>query len=519
MVFNCNAVTKYADENQTVDETTWGHAGYGESGSGLVTRLMNKKVNKGGQTTIMSDSKRFRPRAYIHRHKMHKSISGMTRRGTNELCHLLTDISAMILPQDPLDTTRANTTYLFPDDDAPAPARATPTPETPETEGVKKIFRRKPVVCADNFFFDDKMCEWIGKNGFGSLGTNARNALPKAFDKKYLHSQKHTSGCKYSKVARFTNPIIAVKESDGYQRVHISFQSTNSTNITSVNCFNECKLFIEVRERGKGKNKRVWGIEMNDGRRLYLSTYFRIDVTDHLLKNAAIFYRTWKYWHAPKNHALAMIIVLVYDIYLECAEGEINSEWKVEEKKRLSFFHFRNNLSKQMLTYSPAKVKYPGDERMRAVTELPKSKRIGNKSKRRLDVSLSQLKTAKRHGTSRLCGDLDKLSRHVASIQKNNTGRICAWCGLPGAYAVCGKCKDPLSKKQVSLHYNSKAKNVQGSLCYYHYHNDTRFGLGKNDSTNLLNQKKGDWKEPTPKELDDNRSHIDSMSSQIDNSR
>ena len=72
---------------------------------------------------------------------------------------------------------------------------------------------------------------------------------------------------------------------------------------------------------------------MNDGRRLYLSTYFRIDVADHLLKNAAIFYRTWKYWHAPKNHAFAMIIVLVYDIYLECAEGEINREWMVDEKK------------------------------------------------------------------------------------------------------------------------------------------------------------------------------------------
>ncbi len=71
MVFNCNAITKFADENQTVDETTWGFGGYGEKGSGIVTRLMNKKVNKGGQTTIMSDSMRFRPQAYIHRHKLH----------------------------------------------------------------------------------------------------------------------------------------------------------------------------------------------------------------------------------------------------------------------------------------------------------------------------------------------------------------------------------------------------------------------------------------------------------------
>ena len=88
MVHNCNAISLYAEENQTVDETTWGHAGFGEAGSGLTGRLMNKKVNKGGQTTIMSDSRRFRPRAYIHRHKMHDP-KGMTRKGCTELAHYL----------------------------------------------------------------------------------------------------------------------------------------------------------------------------------------------------------------------------------------------------------------------------------------------------------------------------------------------------------------------------------------------------------------------------------------------
>lgn len=517
MCHNCNAITKYADENQTVDETTWGHAGYGERGSGIVTRLMNKKVNKGGQTTIISDSSRFRPRAYIHRHKLHLPIDGMTRRGTNELCYLLTEIEKMILPQDPMNT---NANHLFNMMSNNQTTR-TPPPATPTTNNTvkrKKIFRRKPVVCADNFFYDDKMCEWIGRHGFGSLGTNARNALPKGIEKKYLHGVKHTSGCKYSKVARFTNPIVAVKECDGYQRVHISFQSTNATNITSVNCFNECKLFVELRERGKGKNKRVWGIEMNDGRRLYLSTYFRIDVADHLLKNAAIFYRTWKYWHAPKNHAFAMIIVLVYDIYLECAEGEINREWMVDEKKRLSFFHFRSSLSQQMLTYSPTNLKYPGDERMRVVTEMPKAKRAGagSRSRKRLgSVTLAQLKAAKRYNSTRLCGDLDKLCLHVGSKQKIKTGRICAWCGKAGAYTVCGKCVDD-NKKPVALHYNSKkGEHGQGSMCFYHYHNDFRFGLGKNDSRTLLNQTKGAWEEPTPEEVDDNRSHVASLSERL----
>ena len=39
MVDNTAAITKYADDNQTVNETTWGHAGYGEKGTGLSGRL------------------------------------------------------------------------------------------------------------------------------------------------------------------------------------------------------------------------------------------------------------------------------------------------------------------------------------------------------------------------------------------------------------------------------------------------------------------------------------------------
>ena len=48
IVHNCNGVTLYADQNQTIDESTWGHGGYGEAGSGLTGQLMNKKVAKGG---------------------------------------------------------------------------------------------------------------------------------------------------------------------------------------------------------------------------------------------------------------------------------------------------------------------------------------------------------------------------------------------------------------------------------------------------------------------------------------
>jgi uncharacterized membrane protein len=56
------------------DETSWGHQGFGEAGSGVVGQILGKPgISKGGQTVIISDVDRIRPRAYIHwQHKMHK---------------------------------------------------------------------------------------------------------------------------------------------------------------------------------------------------------------------------------------------------------------------------------------------------------------------------------------------------------------------------------------------------------------------------------------------------------------
>jgi hypothetical protein len=42
LVNNVAAISKYADLDQTGDKTTWGHGGFGESGSGLVGRVSNK---------------------------------------------------------------------------------------------------------------------------------------------------------------------------------------------------------------------------------------------------------------------------------------------------------------------------------------------------------------------------------------------------------------------------------------------------------------------------------------------
>ena len=71
LIHNCNEMTFQADLDQCGDETTMGHSGYGESGSGLCARVMGKPgITKGMQTVLLADVHRNRPRAYLHRHKV-----------------------------------------------------------------------------------------------------------------------------------------------------------------------------------------------------------------------------------------------------------------------------------------------------------------------------------------------------------------------------------------------------------------------------------------------------------------
>ena len=59
-------------------------------------------------------------------------------------------------------------------------------------------------------------------------------------------------------------------------------------------------------------------------------------------------------------------------IYKECAEGGLDSEWKIEHPTELCTF--RDVLSKQILKYSPTHRVFPSDDKMRALAVQMKSK-------------------------------------------------------------------------------------------------------------------------------------------------
>jgi hypothetical protein len=158
-------------------------------------------------------------------------------------------------------------------------------------EGVRQVFPEFPFSGWDNHFSGNAICNFAGNKGWPILHTTHRDRLPGDIPKQYLHKEKSIPGCPRAQVARMNAPITVVKTftetSEGgdivtWNRVHVSFQSTSSTNIHAVNALNQNRHFVLKRERGMGASKRKWAIQMNDARQLYLAVYGRIDTIDSL---------------------------------------------------------------------------------------------------------------------------------------------------------------------------------------------------------------------------------------------
>jgi hypothetical protein len=306
---NVCALTERASLDLCGDETSWGHQGYGEAGSGVLERIMNKPgITKGMQTVLAVDAYRQRPYTYVHRHKLHKGWPEWTKkRGPTEVRMILETLKKYVVGN--------------------------------EEGGKFQLFESAPHSTWDNFFSGDEIMDWIGANGLAATMTCRRDRLPKGVPKRFFHHEKHPPDCKKARVARFFPPVVAAKvskvsttEGDDrfFTRVHVSMQSTSSTNFSTVNALNIHTHSIDTKERGRSNNntKRTWGIEMNTARELYLKTYGQVDTFDSMIRRCRIFQKSFKYWHAAKNHALAMAVTIAFDMYKEC----------LTEKKAQEFF-------------------------------------------------------------------------------------------------------------------------------------------------------------------------------------
>ncbi len=113
-------------------------------------------------------------------------------------------------------------------------------------------------------------------------------------------------------MARFEKPIVAVKhvkqpdskqpnsdtekKTKNYILCHVSFQeSTGGTNISTVNALSSVELYVQDRSKGRGQQKRTWGIEMNEARETYLKIYSAVDKIDQMLLHWDLNYRSWRW--------------------------------------------------------------------------------------------------------------------------------------------------------------------------------------------------------------------------------
>jgi hypothetical protein len=234
IIDNLNSLTERAELDLCGEETTYGHMGFGEPGSGLVAWIIGKPgISKGGQIVLVSDASRNRPRVYMHRHKCYKKYYGWNKEGPAEVRRLMKTITPSIVGQT-------------------------------KVTGLCQIFTERPHSTWDNFFLGDQFFDWLGKRGFAATMTCRRDRLPSKVPREYPHFQKTPSNTR-SRAARFNEPITAVKQMlftlDNtvcmpYKWVHVSFQSTSSTNISTVNALNSNKFFVVKKERGQGATKQ-----------------------------------------------------------------------------------------------------------------------------------------------------------------------------------------------------------------------------------------------------------------------
>ncbi len=78
------------------------------------------------------------------------------------------------------------------------------------TVPIKKVYSKRPHITADNHFSGENVMSFMGENGFGMTCTCRCNWFPPGL-KRYFNHEKVILTDKRMRVARFEQPIFAVK--------------------------------------------------------------------------------------------------------------------------------------------------------------------------------------------------------------------------------------------------------------------------------------------------------------------
>jgi len=206
---NVNALALVAKTDLCYDETSCAFNGWGEANTGLVGLVLGKpNITRGGQLCLLSDVHRIRPRACVHRHKLHKKH--FKCQGPNEVVLVWHELQALFEPSQHCP---------------------------------RGLFHEKPHITCDNFFSGDDVVNFAANEGFGLAMTCRRDRLPSRMPRKHLCKEK-TAVDKRSQAARWMHPIFLLKEHQSGALIQLTtFQSTSSCNLIHVNAVNSNSLY------------------------------------------------------------------------------------------------------------------------------------------------------------------------------------------------------------------------------------------------------------------------------------
>ena len=175
----------------------------------MYSTLKGKKTDRGGQHVLLLDARRRYIYAWTPRHSFFPKNKDFTATGQAEVIRLLDQIAPLIVgaPQEEGDTRR-------------------------------QIFTEPVHLTMDNYFSGDNVMNYLGERGYKATMTCRRDRLPEGIPKDAFHYLKGIKVDQRTRVARFEQPIVAVKhvnqkegsEKKNYTRTHVSFQSTGGTN-------------------------------------------------------------------------------------------------------------------------------------------------------------------------------------------------------------------------------------------------------------------------------------------------
>ena len=382
---------------------------------------------------------------------------------------------------------------------------------------LQSLFREPVHFTMDNHFSGENVIQLLGSKGYKATFTTRRDRLIQGVPTKYFHHRK-TEVSHRSKAARFDNPIVAVKhvkqppntEAKDYRVVVCSFQSTGSTNITTINALDKVDLYVAERVRGRGEARRKWGIEMNEARQLYLASYYAVDKIDQKLHYHKFWMRTWKWWHHAAFHAHGMGMAVAHDLYLECASGVVNPEWKID--KPVGGPAWRTRLSEQMVRYDPVNLDYPGDDKIRSVTKTNKKRRgkrkgealTGTDGKKRVSYEdyVDRAHPRGRGAVSRFCMETsDVFKKHLQSMKICGAGK-CEVCN-ERTFWRCNLCGARMCFKS--------GESVTTMSCVLDYHSEDHLGLTRTDRKTFFGDGAREFNGVAQRDLQANRKHIKAL--------